>query len=328
MKTKLLYVAVSSDKDIYLEQAYVSMFSAKFYMPDAKITLLTDKMTADSFTGVRKEFVKYVDELVVVPLDSQKYNAQKRSRLLKTNARNHVEGDYLFIDSDTIVTRPFYDVDEITYEIAACWDTHSPAKTSPFYYMTLRDGRKLNWPVENEEHYFNSGVIYVKDTPLAHQFYALWNKNLQDGYPAGVTMDQPAFAKTNYMMGHVIGTLHDTWNCELKYGVRWLKDARIVHYLTTNKSKNKGEQFFILNKAEILEGLKVDPEIPAELIEVIKDPFKGIANVTHCFAGEDVMFFSSVLFDYTRSIYGTRTQRFYELLIRAFSKIKRTIKFW
>lgn len=172
MKTKLLYVVVSSPKDIYLEQAYVSMFSARFHMPDAHITLLTDRATDDSFVGVRKDMLKFVNEKIVVNLDTQKYNAQKRSRLLKTNVRNHVSGDFLFIDSDTIVTRPFYEVDDIKTDIAACWDTHSLAKTSPFYYMTLRDGRKLSWPIENEEYFFNIGVIYVKETRLTYKFIA------------------------------------------------------------------------------------------------------------------------------------------------------------
>lgn len=326
MRTKLLYIVVSTENDLYLEQTYISTFSAKCYMPDAHVTLLTDLKTAESFIGVRKEMVKYVDELVVVPLDAKVYNAQKRSRLLKTNARNHVEGDYLFIDSDTIVTKPLYEVDEITTEIAACWDTHSPAKTSPFYYMTLRDGHKLGWPIEEEEYYFNSGVLYVKDTPLTHRFYTLWNQNLQDGYSAGVTMDQPSFAKTNFQMGHVVERLNDIWNCQLKYGVKWLKDAKIVHYLTTNRSRNRGEQFFIFNRGDVFEVLKKNAEIPQKLIDVIRDPFNGIANVTHCFAGEDVMFFSSVLFDYTRALYGKRTQRFYEFIIRACCKINRCFR--
>lgn len=325
MKTKLLYVVVSSDKDIYLEQAYVSMFSAKYHMPDAHIVLLTDKATADSFTGVRKGFVKYADEVVVIPLESQKYNAQKRSRLLKTNARNHVDGDFLFIDTDTIITRPLYGIDDVKAEIAACWDTHSPAKTSPFYYMTLRDGRKLGWPVENEEYYFNSGVILVKDTPLTRKFYSLWNRNLQEGYAAGVTMDQPSFAKTNYMMGHVIETLHDTWNCELKYGIKWLKDAKIVHYLTTNKSKNKEGQLFILNEKKVFEQIKQSGKIPQKVIDTIEDTFCGIAPVTHCFAGDDIQYFNTILFDFTRSLYQTKAQDFYEFVIRIYCKIRRII---
>lgn len=48
MKTKVAYVVVSSPNDIYLEQAYVSMFSLKHHMPDAYIVLLTDRLTSES----------------------------------------------------------------------------------------------------------------------------------------------------------------------------------------------------------------------------------------------------------------------------------------
>ena len=64
-----MYVLVSTDKDFYLEQAYVSMYSAKYYMPDAHIAFLVDRLTEESFVGKRKEMLKYVDELVVVDLD-------------------------------------------------------------------------------------------------------------------------------------------------------------------------------------------------------------------------------------------------------------------
>ena len=97
MKTKLLYVIISDERDIYLEQGYVSMCSAKMQMPECHITILTDVKTSDSFKDIRKEETKYADEIIKVPLDPD-LPAQKRSRLLKTNARNYVDGDFLFID--------------------------------------------------------------------------------------------------------------------------------------------------------------------------------------------------------------------------------------
>lgn len=39
-------------------------------------------------------------------------------------------------------------------------------------------------------------------------------------------MDQPAFAKTNYMLNHPVQTLDNVWNCELKHGVKYLKEAK------------------------------------------------------------------------------------------------------
>lgn len=35
IRSNLLYVLVSSDKDLYLEQAFISMYSAKYHLPDA-----------------------------------------------------------------------------------------------------------------------------------------------------------------------------------------------------------------------------------------------------------------------------------------------------
>ena len=41
MKTKILYVLVSSEADVYLEQALVSAYSARRHNPDAVLTLLS-----------------------------------------------------------------------------------------------------------------------------------------------------------------------------------------------------------------------------------------------------------------------------------------------
>lgn len=68
MKTSIVYVLVSSSKDIYLEQAYVSMYSAKYYMPDSHIILLTDKITEKTFVGVRKKKLNMLMKLLVLIL--------------------------------------------------------------------------------------------------------------------------------------------------------------------------------------------------------------------------------------------------------------------
>ena len=96
MNTTIVYVLISTPKDIYLEQAYISMFSVKYYMPDAYIVLLTDKSTQATFTGTRKEEIKYVDKIISVDVPMH-YNAVRRSRMLKTSVRKYVKGDFLFI---------------------------------------------------------------------------------------------------------------------------------------------------------------------------------------------------------------------------------------
>lgn len=301
MKTKIVYVLVSSPKDIYLEQAFVSMHSLRKHNSNAHIVLLTDRATEQTLKGVRKQEIKYVDELISIELDETKFNAQKRSRQLKTSVRNIIDGDYLFVDCDTIISRPLNNIDCVSAKIAACRDTHCLFNINPYRKMCLEHGHLLGWPIDSETNYFNSGVIYVKDCQESRDFYQRWNINLNKGYEKKVFMDQPSFAKTNYEMGHIVEQLPDYWNCQLKHGIRYLKDAYIVHYLCTNFSVSQTKQLFLLNEREAFEEIKKNGCITEEIERIIQDPFYGIAEMTECFAGDDVNFFHSESYKFLRS---------------------------
>ena len=323
MKTKFVYVVVSTPDDIYLEQAYISMFSLKHHMPDAHIVLLTDTLTSDTFTGIRKEEVRYADEIISIDYDAQKYNAQQRSRQLKTSVRNIIDGDFLFIDCDTIVTRRLDDIDKTDALIAACRDTHCDFCDSPYREMNLYFGRELNWPIEEEKVFFNSGVLYVKDVPETHAFYRRWNDILNEGYSKFVFKDQPSFAKANFELNHIVKILPDEWNCELKHGIRFLKDAYIVHYLCTNPSQYQNQQLFILNEKSVLMEIQRTGIISDEILQTIDDPFKGLAELTHAFAGDDVYFFRTNVYHYIRKHYKRGSSSKLFLLLRAIQYVER-----
>lgn len=322
MKTKLVYVLVSSEKDIYLEQAYVSMLSAKHHMPTVHITLLTDSKTKESFFGTREKESSIADEIIAVEIDPS-FSAQKRSRLLKTNVRNYVQGDFLFIDCDTIVVKPLDDIDEIDVDIAACWDTHVPFKDNPYRSMCIELGTKLGWPIENETEYYNSGVIFARDTPTAHTFFAKWNENYQKGTLKKIFMDQPSLAMTNYELGHQIKTLPDSWNCEFKHGSRYFKDAKIVHYLCTNENNGKMPPF-LLNEKQVLLEIKKTGKITAQIEKIFDNPSEGIAPLTCLISGSDVLFFDDPLIVFFRSWYDRykRTYKAISFIVSVYSLVK------
>ena len=334
MKTKIVYVLVSSPEDLYLEMAYVSMCSVKHHNPDATIVLVVDSATNASFTSTRASFSNKADEIIVVELDSN-IKAQKRSRILKTSVCQHVKGDYLFIDTDTVVVRKLDDIDGIQSNIAACWDTHSCFSKNPFRDMCLGQTKVIGCDCTNEKEYFNSGVIYVKDNPLTHDFYSTWHKYYLEGYEKGISMDQPSFAKTNINMGHIVKRLPDVWNCELKHGIRYLKDCYVVHYLTTNKAVADDIQLFTMNDERVLLKIKTTGELNSEITSLFDDPFRGIASLTHCFAGKDVYFFKTNTFNKLHRSYNNNGY-LYKIINMAFcisslphrviSKIKKVTK--
>ena len=101
----------------------------------------------------------------------------------------------------------------------------------------------------------------------------------------------------NYMLNHPVQTLDNVWNCELKHGVKYLKEAKIVHYLCTNISKNNDRQVFILNeKSVFLDIIANNGEIPLLIKDTIVDPFQGLSSVTHLFSGNDLFFLQSDIF--------------------------------
>ena len=295
MKTKALYVVVSREEDTYLEQLFISMTSLKYHSPECHITLLMDSSTKNTLVGIRKKEVSLADEIIVIKLD-EALSAQKRSRYLKTNARSYVQGDYLFIDCDTVIVKDISSIDEYQLELAACLDSHAFFHQNPYREMCMKHLKKLGKDISQEKEYFNSGIILAKDTPLVHKFYQKWFENYCMGEEKGVKMDQPSFALTNLQLNMPVRILPDEWNCELKPGVKYLKDCYIVHYLCTNKSRKKTNQLFLLNETSILENIKKDGQISKEIWDLIKDPFCGLSNINHTVAGSDVDFLQTKTF--------------------------------
>lgn len=229
MKTKLLYILSSSEADTYLESALISIYSARFRMPDANITLLVDDITNNSFAGSRKELLNFITEKIVINFDKV-IDFKVRSRLLKTNMRNHVSGDFLYIDCDTLIASPLNDIDNCKFDIAAVLDGHTVLKTHPVYEIFAKQSSVFNYPFEKVENYFSGGAMYVKDSEKAHDFFDNWHRNYKFGLQSGISQDEPSFAKTNFDFGNIIHELRGEWNCQIRLGALYLKDLKILHF--------------------------------------------------------------------------------------------------
>ena len=302
MKTQILYILVSSQADVYTEQAYVSAYSARLRNPRARIVLLTDRQTLDGMAGrgdIGKKFLELFSEVKAVDLDPA-LSPMKRSRILKTGMRGYVEGDFLYIDTDTIVARALDGADSIDASLAGVPDLHSSFAEHPHRQATINLCKRFGYDVSGEQWYFNSGVMLVKDTPENHAFFEAWQKNYLE---ASVAPDQPTLAKTNAAAGHPIAVLEGEWNCEVQNGVRYLGGALVVHYMVTNVGTGPQDSLFLLNNREVLLAMRSAGGITPEVAAVVKDPFKGYAAVTQVFAGDDIHLFRTRRYRWLRSRY-------------------------
>ena len=64
MKTQIVYVIVSSDRDVFLEELWVSVFSLRHYHPDATVNVIADAETAKRIEGI-KELQTMITNVIV-----------------------------------------------------------------------------------------------------------------------------------------------------------------------------------------------------------------------------------------------------------------------
>lgn len=248
MKTKLVYVLTCAPKATYIEQALMAVFSARHWNPDAHIMLMVDDKTDALLTGKRGEILNYISEKIVVPFEDESLTPMYRSRWIKTQVRQLIKGDFLFVDSDTICQRPLSDIDNFDCEVGAVLESHLPV--SEFCDALHRSAQNANEiigvDIDAEKLYYSSGVLLVKDTRKTHKLYELWHRYWKEGNDIGLKIDQPSLAKANRETGHIIQQIPDSYNCILFTRPPFVREAHILHiaayqnpsFLFTNKVLN------------------------------------------------------------------------------------------
>lgn len=232
MKTKIVYVVVSLNNDIYMEQAIVSAWSARHYNPDCHIEMVCDRDTFSTLElGVRAQYKSLFNDIHVRDFQPEQ-GMMERSRWLKTSLREIIEGDFLFLDTDTVVCADLSYVDDYNFDLGMVLDCNGE-----FYQCLFRDWivsqMKLLYDLDasQEIQYFNSGVVFARDCPLTKEFFKRWNELWVHSLRNFNRMkDQQPLMKANIDMGHVVKELSGDLNCQVAASMRYLHTAHIVHF--------------------------------------------------------------------------------------------------
>lgn len=228
MRTKIVYVLVSQESDYYYEMLLLSLYSLRLYHPkgDAEVEVVMDEGTHRRLVDKKAEMLNDVTP-IVVPIPPE-YTVMQRSRYLKTRLRQLVNGDFLYIDSDTIICDSLEKVDQLEADVVML-----PEGISSWW---LNIFQKANLSISHNTSFFNSGVIYTKDTDSVYKLFEEWFRLWKYCVSSGINYDQPSFCIANTNVGCITKGLTTEWNYSLKRaGVDIKKEARIFHYFTYSK---------------------------------------------------------------------------------------------
>lgn len=278
---KYVYVLTSTPKDFYYEQALMSIFSLRQKMPDAKIIILVDDKTKKSFTAENKRtaIFKYASEIIPVEFDENVPNVD-RSRLIKTSIPEYVEGSFLYIDCDTIICDSLSEIEKEKTITAGVLDGHVLLDEHIHKKYFLSRDKKLGFKGTKEAGYnINGGLILAKaDSPeekkQTTELFKKWNELWKySAYQKKDKHDQSALNEANFQTGLKMALLDGKWNCQPSHGgLAFLKDAKIIHYYSSEFSGKNYIPYYKLADKKIWQKIKDEGDIPEEVKKMIEEP--------------------------------------------------------
>jgi Fe2+ or Zn2+ uptake regulation protein len=287
------------------------MISLRLQMPDAFISLLIDDNTKSAITGKREEILKIINELKSVTVDDR-FDKKSRSRWLKTSMRQNIEGDFLYIDGDTIIAENLSSLDDFDAAIAAVPDAHIYLSDYEKYYPARLNQMKAKYKKLGFSScfdlniHFNGGIFLCRDCKTAHDFFNEWHRLWLYCYEKNNITDQQSLNQSNFILGGVIKELDGIWNCQILYdgALRFLHDAKIIHYFASQD----GEKAFIPANNNFFNSIKETGIVNQDLIDMLKNPKSLFASNTRLILVDRSLrgFYDSALCGAAKRIYHTK----------------------
>lgn len=230
----LVYVLVDNNDLNYYNMLMKSVLSVRLHMTNISINVLVDKETESILKDTDTELYDYT---TVIAVETPKgYNQKDRSRYIKTCAREIITGDFLFMDTDTVICRSFpLEISKKSFSIALDQNATFDLIQSP-YNCWVNELAGLQ-DITDIKYYFNSGIIWVKDDEFAHRIYRHWHELWEQIHAPNKHQDQPSL---NYILREELdnshfGILDNEWNVQIggscNAAISHLLDAYIIHYM-------------------------------------------------------------------------------------------------
>lgn len=315
---KYLYVLVGSEKGFYCEQTLVSMASLKNVQPDAFVVLLVDNQTDRNFVPEIERIKKYVNEYVVVPVEECIPSIAK-SRFIKTSMRKYVQGDFLYIDADTIWNAP---VDEaaFTHDVMGVLDGHCLLAEHPLKKGIEEDFKKVDCN-PGVEKYVNGGVLFSRDSEVSKNFYDIWHKKWVETSKSKNFIDMPSLNYAIKEIGDVFALLPDTYNVQISRSWEYFFDAKIIHFFT-GWQNDCFESPYLFQKKEFWNEVK-ESGLSESIFATISRPLAAFEKTLGVYGYAEKEFRDSALFGFIADLYKSRKEKrtfyFLEKIVRFIS---------
>lgn len=225
---KIVYVITSAGRDAYTAMTRVSAASLRMTNPGARIAVVCDMETDRAVREAKDPLLGEVDEWLAC--ETPPGDAAFRNRFLKTSLRERMAGEYLFLDSDTIVRDDLAPIFQVPGDLAAAPNHSRENISGQIWEGDVATLAEMGWTTDPTL-YVNGGVMRTADSAGVRQFYRLWHEKWLASYrQMGRPNDQPALNAAIHETHIACGRLPVRFNAQIGAYPVAMRDAAIWHY--------------------------------------------------------------------------------------------------
>jgi hypothetical protein len=228
----VVYVLTSSGKDIYADMNLISLRSLRYSNPNAKITLVCDINTVQSLETCKHPILQEANQTISVKTLDQP--ASFRNRFIKTSLREHLSGDFLYLDADTVIRGDLTPIFNLKTSFAAAPNHSGSGDPAEMPFDEKENFDLLGWALPTQ-YYVNGGVLFFADTPDSYRFCQLWHQKwLASVEKRGSFRDQPSLNSAIADSGVSFSWLPHRFNAQVDVRPIYAKDATVWHLYSSN----------------------------------------------------------------------------------------------
>jgi hypothetical protein len=201
-----------------------------------------------------------------------------RSRFAKTQVRQYLDGDFVYLDADAIPVAAIDDLFREKGPVCAAIDRSPKVPTgSGFPVWAEPPFDRLAWPYPTR-YYLNSGVVFWRDTPITRRLGKLWHENWNQFFrESNDFADQPAFNYSLNALGVAPAIMHDKYNARVGLSREFARGALIYHFYASDPaSAGSAAVEYLLTKFRA--GIALDASAFDEAVAHSHTHFKREAN--------------------------------------------------
>jgi hypothetical protein len=229
------YVLVGNGQDRYTTMCYLSAAAVRRLHPGVRIVLVTDEDTGRLVRAYAPHLREVVHDFFVEPATMPE--ARARSFYLKTRLRDVVQGDFIYLDSDTLPVRPFLEMAQGDWDVAFVQDrTHHGPITPVFPHWELPRLARMGWQAKLSR-YFNAGIGFYRDNALTRAFAADWQDRWRHSYSLGDDWDQLALNVSLEAVPVRAHELPPSYNAMVTVSPVHARGAKIYHFFAGNRTE-------------------------------------------------------------------------------------------